>query len=81
MITGRKPMKIYGNKMMGLNVIFKTKAHLPEGLALGRCISLGTGTYQKLKNNPEQNKRTRIRNKEIVQIEEKMPKELSKIIL
>lgn len=81
MITGRKPMKIYGNKMMGLNVIFKTKAHLPEELALGRCISLGTGTYQKLKNNPEQNKRPRIIDKETQELAEKTSVDLSKIVL
>ena len=57
MITARKPMKIYGNTLMGLNVIFKAKAYLPEDMALGRCISLGAGTFQRLRESPENNKK------------------------
>lgn len=54
MVNGKKPMKVYGNTMMGLNVLFKTRYILPEGFALGRCISLGAGTFQMCKTNPEE---------------------------
>jgi len=58
MLTNRKTQDLYGNKVMGFNVIFKTPYHLPENFALGRGISLGTGTFQKLRNNPEVNSKT-----------------------
>ncbi len=47
-----KTQEIFGNKVIGCNVIFKTKYHLPENFALGRNLSLGVGTYKKLRNNP-----------------------------
>ena len=53
MLTHRKTQLLYGNKVMGFNVIFRTKFHLPEFFALGRGVSLGAGTFQKLRNNPE----------------------------
>ncbi len=55
MITSTKDQMVYGQKMMGLNVIFRTPYHLPEYCALGRSISIGAGTFQKLRTHPENN--------------------------
>ena len=53
MIHEIKTQEIFGNNVIGCNVIFKTRYHLPENFALGRNVSLGVGTYKKLRNNPE----------------------------
>jgi len=53
MLKQAKSQKLYGNRVMGFNVIFKTPYLLPANAALGRGVSLGAGTFQKLKVNPE----------------------------
>lgn len=53
MIQEIKTQSVFGNNVIGCNVIFKTKYHLPEDFALGRNVSLGVGTYRKLRVNPE----------------------------
>ena len=53
MINEIKSQTVFENKVIGANVIFRTKYNLPKNFALGRNVSIGTGTYKKLINNPE----------------------------
>jgi len=59
MLTQRKTQSLYGNQVMGFNVIFKTPYHLPKHFSLGRGISIGAGTFRRLKSNPEGNNNQR----------------------
>lgn len=45
-----RPVSVHGSRRMAFNLLFKTNAALPAGIALGRSVSFGFGSVQPTRN-------------------------------